>query len=313
MIRQLKRFFLVIIGLYLIALGIDAIFSNLLLNSSILDGEFEIWNDINNKRLNDELIIYGSSRSCVHINPKILDEELNVNSYNLGYNGQKAKLVRYRNDVILKKGIKPKNVIINLDIDFLSKTGVFIPEQFLPLLFFDYEAYVFFRKDLKWRLIDVYVPLVRYRKLRYTDSKIYEDFCKSNFGFYSKRLRYKGFEGKHLPWSNNNYKTYAIDIDPLSKKDLILMIQDLQRINTNVILINSPEYIKQIKSQNNREEIIQLYKSIAQQFNIPFIDYSKDSINFQKNLFYDSNHLNAEGADIFTKKLAKDIKPYIKR
>ncbi|MFV0148791.1 hypothetical protein OBK08_12595 [Empedobacter falsenii] len=99
----------------------------------------------------------------------------------------------------------------------------------------------------------------------------------------------------------------------MRKQDLFLIIEDLQKLNTSVILINSPEYIAQIESQINRNEVIKLYKSISEKYNIPFIDYSNDSMNYQKNLFYNSNHLNAKGADIFTKKLAEDIKPYIKR
>lgn len=311
--RQLKIFFLGIISLYLLALGIDYVISKLLLNSSLFDGEYEVWNDINNKKIDEDLLIYGSSRSFVHINPKILDEKLNINSYNLGFDGQKVKLVRYRNDIILNKGIKPKNVIINLDIDFLCNTGVFIPEQFLPLIFYDFDSYLFFGKDLKWRFVDVFIPLIRYRKLRYSDSNILDEVYNSYFRFKDKRLRYKGYEGKNLPWRGEKHNYFTIVIDPLRKKDLILMIQDLLRINTNVILINSPEYIDRIVHQHNRNEIIELYDSIAKQFNIPFIDYSQDSINYKKEFFYNPYHLNAKGADIFTNKLAEDIKPYIKR
>jgi hypothetical protein len=38
-----------------------------------------------------------------------------------------------------------------------------------------------------------------------------------------------------------------------------------------------------------------------------FLDYSSDTICNNKKLFYNSQHLNSKGSEIFTKKLAKDL------
>ena len=51
-----------------------------------------------------------------------------------------------------------------------------------------------------------------------------------------------------------------------------------------------------------------LYRQFAKKYDLIFLDYSNDPISYNKSLFYNSNHLNAEGSEIFSKKLAADIK-----
>lgn len=139
--------------------------------------------------------------------------------------------------------------------------------------------------------------------------ELYRIYFYSN---YSNYTRNKGYTGQNYKYTDSKLINEKIVISENKKEDLIAIINDLNKLGINVILINSPEYIYQINSQDNRNEIIDLYKSIANKYNIPFIDYSGDSINYRKELFYNSNHLNAKGADVFTKKLAQDIKPYLK-
>lgn len=312
--KWFKRISLSVIVTYLVALGLDIFISKSLLKTSLFEGELEVMNDIYNDNISEDLLIYGSSRSCVHINPKILDKKLNIDSYNLGFNGQKVRLVKFRNDILLENNIIPKNVIINLDINFFGNYGMRNPAQFLPILLYDYNKYNFFKNDIKLYLLDIYMPLIRYRKLKEYNISLLKELNKIYFGSdYRKKIRYKGFEGKNYKWSESSKKNLNFKINPLRKKELIDMIEGLIQLDVNVILINSPEYIERIAAQENRGEIISLYKQLAFKYDIPFIDYTNDTINHNKEYFYNEEHLNAKGADIFTKKLAEDIKPYIKR
>jgi lysophospholipase L1-like esterase len=47
---------------------------------------------------------------------------------------------------------------------------------------------------------------------------------------------------------------------------------------------------------------------ISIKYKIPFIDFSKDSMSYNKEYFYNATHLNKKGADLFTEKLIKKIK-----
>ena len=56
-----------------------------------------------------------------------------------------------------------------------------------------------------------------------------------------------------------------------------------------------------------------LYRQFAKKYDLIFLDYSNDPISYNKSLFYNANHLNAKGSEIFTRKLALDIKRSLKR
>ena len=310
--KWIKIVFLSSLVLYILLALIDVLITNRLMHTNLFDGEYEVWNAINKGEIGEDLYLYGSSRTYVQLNPTILDKELNLNSYNLGFNGQRMEFLKFRNDEILRQGYLPKNVVLNLDIVTLEDREIYYQEQYYPLLFFNYSLYKSLNDDISLDMFDVYIPLIRYLRYRKYSKLIYEDYIKYQSG-QNKKKRTKGFASRNYKWKEQKLENKTINVNTDRLQDLIQMIKDLQKVNTNIILINSPEYISQIKSQKNRKEIIKLYDSVAHQFNIPFINYSSDSMNFQQQYFYDTNHLNSKGADIFTKKLAEDIKPYIKR
>ena len=54
-------------------------------------------------------------------------------------------------------------------------------------------------------------------------------------------------------------------------------------------------------------EIMALFQSIAEQFKIPLWDYSDSILSQQRNFFNNSEHLNAGGAEIFSKDLSQRL------
>ena len=79
-----------------------------------------------------------------------------------------------------------------------------------------------------------------------------------------------------------------------------------------MIFVYTPEHIEGQHFVSNRAEIMAFYKKIADKYNIPFIDYSADSMCYNKDYFYNSEHLNLKGANMFSQKLASDLKKIIK-
>jgi hypothetical protein len=70
----------------------------------------------------------------------------------------------------------------------------------------------------------------------------------------------------------------------------------------------APEYIEGQIFTKNRGEVISLYTKYSHKYNIPFYDYSTDAISYQKKYFYNTNHLNKMGAELFTTKLIDTLK-----
>lgn len=84
-------------------------------------------------------------------------------------------------------------------------------------------------------------------------------------------------------------------------------IKKEQNDSITIILIISPFYRKSFKKIINYEYMMTMFQNIADRNNIPFLDYTNDPICYDTSYFYNSMHLNARGADIFSTKLSHDL------
>jgi hypothetical protein len=161
---------------------------------------------------------------------------------------------------------------------------------------------------------DFYIPLFRY----FGKYKIlYQSFLNLIYRYKKKPKNFKGF----LPFDGN----WNDDFDNLRKMQdkyqINLSIDNINKFNDyisfcknnkiNVILVNSPEYIEGQMFMANRKQYIDIFNDLSKKYNIPFLNYSSDSICYKRDLFYNTSHLNSIGAEIFSKKLAHDLKSII--
>lgn len=85
-------------------------------------------------------------------------------------------------------------------------------------------------------------------------------------------------------------------------------IRECQESQIKVILVYSPEYIEHQQLITNLAEVMNVYKSFADKYNLTFLNYSNVEMCLDKVYFSDSLHLNDNGADAFTYKLVLDLK-----
>ena len=102
--------------------------------------------------------------------------------------------------------------------------------------------------------------------------------------------------------------SYTADLDNASVELFRQYIQECKSMDINLILVYTPEYIEGQQFVTNRSEIMTLLKGIAQENNLPFLDYSDHYLSMDKKYFYNSMHLNATGAEEFSRILSHDIK-----
>ena len=62
-----------------------------------------------------------------------------------------------------------------------------------------------------------------------------------------------------------------------------------------------------------KNTINSILSDIAAENNVEFWDYSMDTLSYFRKYFFDSMHLNKNGAEIFTAGIAKRLVSYIKR
>jgi len=278
--------------------------------------EYTTWNDLWEGNINSDIIINGSSRAWVHIDPAILQKELNQSAYNLGMDGYNFHAQYFRYEELLKYNTQPKVIIQSVEAFTLEKrTDLYNKDQFLPYMLFNSLLEAFTNNYKGFTFADFRIPLVRYFGNRRAIGQAAILLINPNFRINQGRKR--GFEGKDRTWNDDlkaakeTMGSYEVTIDTGSLKLFKQYLTACTKNNMQVILVYTPEYFEGQKFIKNREEIIKLFTAISKEYNIPFLDYSNDSLSYNKSYFYNTTHLNKTGAQLFSNKLAKDMKPLI--
>jgi len=73
-------------------------------------------------------------------------------------------------------------------------------------------------------------------------------------------------------------------------------------------MVNTPVYYRATQKLVNKKKINDLIRSFSRKYNIPYLDYTNDRICFDTAYFHIAVHLNSRGAELFSTKLANDIK-----
>lgn len=301
-----------LLPLFIIAYPIDYIMSYYLSQSNNSPGEFEVWNDIYNSNANCDIAIYGSSRAWVHIDPKILNDSLELDVYNFGIDGHNFWLQYLRHLEFLKHNKKPKTIILSVDVYSLQKRiDLYQPDQFLPYMLWNSNIQEYTSSYVGYNTFEYYLPLLRYsgksNALKTIINNIFINQSNDNF-------RNNGFLGMKREWNNDldkakeNKDTYKIKLDSTSITLFEKFINECKINDIELLFVYTPEYIDGQNFVANRNDIFQIYRDMSIKYSIEFYDYSNDSLCFNKKYFYNASHLNNTGAEIFSKTLASDLK-----
>lgn len=250
-------------------------------------------------KTNEDILIFGSSHAIHHYNPQIITDSLGLSCYNCGQNGNGIVLF-YGWWKIISERYHPKMIVYDLtnDFDLLKKDD---NHKYLGWL---KEAYD--RKGIK----DVFMkvdPTEKYKMksqmYRYNSKwhQIVADFVHPLYvvnenGFFPLK---GSIDSMKVRKNVNIYRDYKYD-------DLkIELLENFvkERGETKLVFVVSPTIYGQ-----NREELKPVV-NICQNYNIPLYDYSNNP-KYAHNAAYfkDGSHLNAVGADEFTKELVSQIR-----
>jgi len=276
------------------------------------------WNEIYNHEINADIVINGSSRAYKQVSPKILDSITKQNAYNLGIEGYHIPMQITKYNIYKQQQSQPKNIIHIVDHFSLQKRkDLYNVEQFLPYLS-DTTLRNQLKKyeGLKWS--DYGLPYVKYiGKSNYIMAGLLSYFNLKKFN----NPTYKGY--------NPNLKSEwepAFDEElrsnPFGKKvyiqpNVVKQFNDFikkESDKTTIFIVYAPEYYEFQSYIKNRNEIVKIYQTIANNYNnVHFIDFKNNKICNKKDYFYNPTHLNQKGAELFSNDLAKRIKPLLKK
>jgi hypothetical protein len=284
------------------------------------DDLFYNWNKIYNGEINSDIIFFGSSRTLKHYNPKIFDKKLNVNSYNLGANGAAFDIQNIKYKAYFQNNENTNLVVLNVDIESLKKSvKLYNKAQYLPYFLLD--NFNDFDKIDKNIIYEYLLPMYKYRG----NYKLFGVSFKGLFGIEQNNLKtVKGFSVSNQSWNDEFKKRLEklngekFNYSNFNLKNRIAFFESLldgfSLSNKPILLVWAPEYIERQALEG--EMLVQAkeeFKHIAtKNTNIEFIDFTNDSICYDKYYFYDSYHLNNKGATKFSNMVSDSIVKYFK-
>lgn len=256
------------------------------------------------EKTNADILIFGSSRANHHYNSEIFENRFKMSCYNVGRDGSGI----FYHTAILKGILKrytPKIIIL------------------------DIRRWEFVRQDLNYDRIALLLPYYKSHpeiqpivelKSKYEKYKLLSGiypFNSSIFSILVGNLKRKGtteIKG-YLPIT----ETLTVVPTPVKKgvSDETIdttqvaiyetFIKDCVEAGVELHIFCSP-YFSDDKEQ---DQSIELEKTIAEKYNIPYHDYSNEPAFLNKlPLFADYSHLNKEGAQIFTNIIIDSVEKY---
>lgn len=247
---------------------------------------------------NEELLVFGSSRADHHYNPKILMDSLGVTCYNCGEEGN-GIILNYGRFLMILQRYRPKMIIYDIatGFDLLVNDNHKYIGTLKPYYERDSIKQIFLTVDNteRWKMMS---QLYRYNSSFLTI--IADRFHPiSSMGF-------QGF--KPLEGQMDKMKISKVDEMPKEYQVDSLKIDFLNKFidkseGIKLVFVESPLWY------GMDTLLLAPIREICTQRNIPLIDFSNNPKYVGNNKYFkDGSHLNARGADEFTRDLIKVLR-----
>lgn len=307
MYRFLKNIFFLGLIIFCVFYLLDKAISTGLRKSNMVmyDNLTKIFND----GIDADLIINGSSKAYVQVNPRIIDSVLQINSFNLGLDGnafvpQKLVYQLYEENYGAPKAIV--QIVSNTTLEVVGE-NLYNYIKFAPYLDLD-KVHKMTEQYQDFSFLDYRLPL-----LKYSGHPI--EAVDGVFGFFNvhftKSPLYKGYLPNDIVWDGSfekfkeaNQKGILFELNPIMCKIFEDYVKDCKRKNIAIFLVYPPVFHEFIPYVRNRNQIVEYYTYVSNKYKVPFLDFSQDELSLERKYFYNSQHLNERGSALFTKKLA---------
>jgi hypothetical protein len=277
--------------------------------------KFGALNRVMSGQVNADILINGSSRALSHYDPRILQNLTGRSAYNIGQNASQIDFeLAFLKTYLDHNPKKPGLVIQNLDLfsfETTKKGELYDPGLYVPYMD-DSNLYDFIRQKEPDAWKTRYLPLYGYavEDMRFT----WVWGLLRCAGVQGPEDYYQGFNPRPATWNADfehfragNEGGVSYRVEPEGIHCLEELITLCKKNGIQIILVYSPEYCEMQKLETNRKEIMGKFHEISEQLKVPFWDYSDSSISSERNYFNNSEHLNVEGAEVFSQDLAQRL------
>lgn len=255
-----------------------------------------------------DILIFGASRAQQQYNPTYFEDTLHFSCYNVGRDGTSFFYHYAMLQAVLKR-YTPKVIILDCEYAALKSSALSYERLSILLpLYKDHpemQPIISMRSSFeKYKFISSIYP---YNSMLF---KIAVANLESNK---QEKEDIKGYVPLHNSLKET-IKTFdyteKYELDSIKVNMLRSFIDECSSRNIRLYFVCAPYYMK----TTGTDYSLDLTQQIAREKNIPFIDYSRDSMYFNApHLFDDTVHLNMDGSKIFSADLASKIKKDIQR
>ncbi len=281
----------------------------------ITTSKFGAFNKMVTGSVNADVVINGSSRALVHYDPRVIQEETGRSAYTLGMNGVQIDVQLAVLKTYLRHNKKPAVVIQNLEsfsFEVTRKGEIYDPAMFVPFLaepdlygtLHGIDATVW-----KWR----YIPLYGYavEDMSFTWVRALGAWV----GIMPAEDYFLGFNPRYMNWTEDfdSFKRSVKDgvsyrIDPAGVAALEELLGLCKAQGIRAVIAFSPVYAGMQALEKNRPEIFAKFRELAAKHDAAFWDFSDSPLCQSTANFYNSQHLNANGAAKFSAAIAQRLK-----
>lgn len=281
---------------------------------------FQVWKDVTGPAINADILVLGSSRALAHFDCRILERAWPGKScYNLGLNGGSVFSQHFLLKTYLSRNRAPLLVILESDVRAFiprpdSPGKIYNPIQYLPYLGEKtvYQGYCAMDKNCwKHRFIPLYSGYLYGRQFLefavggYLGKKRAERVQ----GFSpSKSLSPQGFEDSLKAVSG-----YRIEgpISEQGKAEFRDLLAEIRNLSARLIVVYAPEHQGIHDYVSNAAEIKGTLRGEAHRAQGVYWDFSSLGLTRYSRYFVNVRHLNAEGADFFSKIFTARLRRYL--
>jgi len=260
-----------------------------------------------------DILFLGSSKLHTGTNPRVIDSICNVDSYNAGIEGANLFESYYMLKGYLEKHKPPEYIFLSLDLFSFD----------LSDKIFNYTIYLNYidNKAIKTMLAENGHPTFAYKLFPFLMLSDLDDYSRGNAlkGFAGKTeilpgdFQYKGFLSNTGLTITNDTSAFVkpvdtLKIDPKASVLLNEIILNCKARNIRLVLLYCPEFKSGLqKAYVNSGQVFHFMDSTAKINGISFLRHDSLSICTDATLFANMGHLNRQGADVYSRLLAKEI------
>ena len=282
---------------------------------------FDVWNQIINGEASADILINGSSRALINFDCQAITKVTQRSCYNIGLDGSKINLDVARFKTYLKYNKKPKVLIQVGGIGDLGFGGFARLYQYTPYLN-EEEIYKSLVSQSSMMRYHKYIPL--YSFAVYNNELIWRAIngllnVRDPETDWPRKPRVRGFLPVDISWTNE-YDKFKLKFPKGEKFEIspkaISAYQELFRLcqeqNIQVLIVFPPAYYESVyQYTQNVGEIFRTYRELSTENHIKFLDYSKIPMTQDRKYFYNSQHMNRDGAGLFSHLFAEDLKAQV--